>query len=320
MIQCHYHTGPIDKSGDSIKKTFNFLNLLPPPSTHDDEYDRHINSSKNAEADAMLDQPSEKRAAIRKDVFIKGRQSSLDDVLAFCGNFIIFARFWSKVDQDSHKQPLLVQLFTEVADQISSSEFKRFFENHKNEKPYLAHTMIAYLFNISSIFIKMSKNPNVVRRFKMEQVVKHDEIRMGLMMHQSLMDQLQLCAVTSSPQNLFAQPPSSYKVFFPETKKEQLKRPNPFQDGEPGKAQKVGEKGSIVNDTGNKLWFPKGLEKKYCADFIDTKTTCKHGERCHFEHAVYPTGFATKDIKIIDELVKNTDGLSFKSGQKMVRN
>ena len=48
MIQCYYHTGPIDKSGDSIKKTFNFLNLLPPPKMHDDEYDRHINSSRNA--------------------------------------------------------------------------------------------------------------------------------------------------------------------------------------------------------------------------------------------------------------------------------
>ena len=218
MIQCHYHTGPIDKSGDSIKKTFNFLNLLPPPKTQDDEYDRHIHSSKNAEADAMLDQPSEKRAAIRKDVFIKGRQGTLDDVLAFCGNFMIFARFWSKFDTDSHKQPLLVQLFGEVADQISSSEFKRFFDNHKNEKSYLAHTIIAYLFNISSIFIKMSKNPNVVRKFKIEQVMQQDEVRMALMMHQSLMDQLQLCAVTSSPQNLFAQPPSSYKLFFPEPK------------------------------------------------------------------------------------------------------
>ena len=162
----------------------------------------------------------------------------------------------------------------------------------------------------------MSKNPNVVRKFKIEQVMQQDEVRMALMMHQSLMDQLQLCAVTSSPQNLFAQPPSSYKLFFPEPKKEPLKRPNPFNDGEPNKTPRSGGMGSIVNDTGSKLWFPKGLEKKYCADFVDTKTSCKHGDKCHFVHAVYPAGFSTKDLGIIEEFVASTAGLSFKGGNQ----
>ena len=34
MIQYHCHAGPIDKSGDSIKKIFNFLTRLPLPRQH----------------------------------------------------------------------------------------------------------------------------------------------------------------------------------------------------------------------------------------------------------------------------------------------
>ena len=38
---------------------------------------------------------------------------------------------------------------------------------------------------------------------------------MATMMHTSLMDQLQLCPVNSSTQNIFAQAPVSFKTFFP---------------------------------------------------------------------------------------------------------
>ena len=38
-----------------------------------DEYNGYINSSKNQEVENMLDQPSEKRASVKKEVFIKGK-------------------------------------------------------------------------------------------------------------------------------------------------------------------------------------------------------------------------------------------------------
>ena len=55
-----------------------------------------MSSSKNLEAERMLDQPSEKRSSVRKDVFIKGRQETIQDVITFIANIIAFAKFWVK--------------------------------------------------------------------------------------------------------------------------------------------------------------------------------------------------------------------------------
>ena len=77
------------------------------------------------------------------------------------------------------------------------------------------------------------------------------------------------------------------------------------------KLQKTGA-GAIINTTGSRLIFPKGLSNKYCADFLDVNVTCRHGEKCNFVHAVFPSGFTTEDVKIMEEHVNKTNGLKFK--------
>ena len=59
--------------------------------------------------------------------------------------------------------------------------------------------------------------------------------------------------------------------------------------------------------------FPKGLEKRYCADFLDCGGSCKHGESCHFEHALFPGGFSKVDkisrsnmLMILKDLLSKT--------------
>ena len=65
----------------------------------------------------MLDQPSEKRASVKKEVFIKGKQENLDDVIAFISNIVIFARYFVKMSKDEkEEQPYFIQLIIEVAD------------------------------------------------------------------------------------------------------------------------------------------------------------------------------------------------------------
>ena len=147
-----------------------------------------------------------------------------------------------------------------------------------------------------SIFVKMAKNPHVSRKFKVENFIDSKEVRIVIIMHKSLIDQLQLCSATSSIQNLFAQPPSSFKLFCPAMNKiyetishgggqkreypedkfaRQEKRAYPAdkfprQEYDPKKrtTPMIGDKkGSITNTTGKKVWFPRVLEKKYCSDF-----------------------------------------------------
>ena len=53
-----------------------------------------MNASRNNGVKLILDQPQEKRSSIKKDVFTEGRQDSIDDVVTFVANILIFARFW----------------------------------------------------------------------------------------------------------------------------------------------------------------------------------------------------------------------------------
>ena len=97
-----------------------------------DEYSGYINSSKNQEVENMLDQPSEKRAGVKKEIFIKGRQESLDDVITFISNIIIFARYFVKMSKDDKEdQPYIIQLIIEVADFLSSAKCMSFHEKFK---------------------------------------------------------------------------------------------------------------------------------------------------------------------------------------------
>ena len=69
--------------------------------------------------------------------------------------------------------------------------------------------------------------------------------------------------------------------------------------------------GSIINKTGERIMFPKNMEKKYCSDYLDTDKQCKHGENCNFVHAIFPQGFSDKDKEIMTKFVNETNGLTF---------
>jgi len=208
---------------ESLKKSFSVACLLPPQNVASDEYNGYVASSRNIEIDKILDQPAEKRSGIRKDVFIKGRQETLDDFIAFCANIIALSRFLVKTNEkDDSSQPLIVQMILEIADVVSAAEYRKFEDKHKDEVLYMTHTLITYVFNIFSVFIWMAKNPTVVRKFKIDNAIDPKGVKIALMMHKSLLDQLQLCCATSSVQNLFAKPPSSFAIFCP-TLSKQLK-------------------------------------------------------------------------------------------------
>ena len=93
-------------------------------------------------------------------------------------------------------------------------------------------------------------------------------------------------------------------------KNENLKRKFPQEEDKRQHSNKKEKKGSIINTTGKKLFFPKGMEERYCADFLDVNLTCLHGENCKFIHAVFPTGFKGDDTSKFREYINKTPGLS----------
>ena len=166
----------------------------------------------------------------------------------------------------------------------------------------------------------MPSSAPVVRKFKVENAIDPKEIHIANIMTKALLEQLQLCVATGTPQNIFGQPPTSLSTFCPHLQKRvtepNKKRIPPKKEGkeEPPKHQVV-TRGSIVNTTGKRILFPKGLKQRYCSDFLDTESTCRLGEKCSFVHAIYPSSFPDEDLKLMEEHVNKTEGYSFAAKQ-----
>ena len=184
MLQAHVHMGSIDGDVDSIRKSFTVLTLLSPQTSHCDEYTSLINSSRNAEVECLLDQPSEKRAEVKKEVFIKGRQETIDDVIALIANLFAFTRFWVRMDiNDLESYPFVLQLLVEIANVISTREYRKLDDSFVGGHEFMAHTLIAYVFNIFSLFVKAAKTPAVTRQVRDTNTMKVETVKMPIMIH-----------------------------------------------------------------------------------------------------------------------------------------
>ena len=157
----------------------------------------------------------------------------------------------------------------------------------------------------------------MIRKFKVDNTIDSGEVRIATVMVKNLLDQLNLCVATGTPQLIFAQQPSSFVTFCPhltDYEGEYVNKKRSWQDsntkGDSNKKPSI-SKGSIINATGKRLAFPRGLKLKYCSEFLDSNSSCRHGDKCTFKHAVWPSGFADEDKKLFEEFINNTDGLSF---------
>ena len=313
ILQANYHSGFIDQSMESLKKSFSILCLLKPPPNDNEEYVKYINASRNTEVESLLEHPSDKKTCLRKDVFMKGQQETKEDVITLAANLQLFAKFWIKVNDNIYEQePLVVTMAGEVADFVSTPNFANFYNKHKSTTKYLAHTIIVYMFNIFSLFVSTAKNPHAIRKFKVDGTITHlKDYEMASSLVSELLNQLRLCTVTGSLHTLFAQPPTTFPTFCPHLVKNETQK-RKFQQDEDKRqhSNKKEKKGSIINNTGKRLFFPRGMEEKYCADFLDANLTCLHGDNCKFLHAVYPTGFKGDDAAKFAEYIEKTPGLS----------
>ena len=68
-------------------------------------------------------------------------------------------------------QTLVVQIILEISGVVSTAEYEKFEEKHKDDVLYMTHTLITYVFNILSVFIKMTKNTTVLRKSKIDNTI-----------------------------------------------------------------------------------------------------------------------------------------------------
>ena len=187
------------------------------------------------------------------------------------------------MSEESCTQPILINMLVEIADYISATDFRNFVERNIVSHPYIPHTIVTYIFNIVGVFIKMVKNrktyvflfkisaswflfylylsssAHTIRKFKVENDIDPKEVRMATIMTNSLLEQLQLCSLTCSPQNLFAHPPSSLKTFYSHLVTDEKRTPQdngkkrPHEERDKDHSPNKKHKGCIVNTTGKRI-------------------------------------------------------------------
>ena len=141
--------------------------------------------SRNAEVECLLDQPSEKRAEVKKEVIIKRKEEIVDDVLCLIANLFVFSRFWIRMDIDSVQlYPFALHLLVEVVDILSSVEYRNSDGKFVGGHDFMSRTLMVYVFNIFSLFVKAVKTPAVARHANACNKLKSDYLRMPIMIQQ----------------------------------------------------------------------------------------------------------------------------------------
>ena len=170
---------------------------------------------------------------------------------------------------------------------------------------------VHYYFINSNYFIPLTAS--AVRRFKIDVSIDHlKDIEVASLMITDLLNQLRVCTVTGSLYTLFAHPPTTCPIFYPNLAKTETGKRKTYDDKDnENTSMKKEKKGSITNTTGKKLFIPKGMIGRYYSDFLEVNRTCAHGENCRFTHAVYPDGFEGNNAKIFEEYINSAYGLSF---------
>ena len=168
-IHLNFHQSSIRTNLGQVKKSFNPLVFLAPPSddTADDDYQSHISSNKNCDMENWLGEAVEKRQGKKKYVFIQGRQSEISDVVTYLANMIAFAKFRVLFDLEvPSSHPTLVQICLEIGKELTVKETRDFFRAHEKSHPYMSHTLVVAISNIFTVMTKGAKNPEALRRMR----------------------------------------------------------------------------------------------------------------------------------------------------------
>ena len=85
----------------------------------------------------------------KKYIFFKRQQEKMTDVICFLANIIAFCKFcgnFSIDDEDTH--PTLVQICFTLAETLTSSDCRDYFNKYETRYLYMAHTLVSAICNI----------------------------------------------------------------------------------------------------------------------------------------------------------------------------
>ena len=93
--------------------------------------------------------------------FVKGRQSTLGDVVALCANLVTQAFFLIKNNHNTQNIPLIACFLTQTADLLVSAKFQRWHEKNECRCPWLPHCYITFIHSACSVLGELANDYNL---------------------------------------------------------------------------------------------------------------------------------------------------------------
>ena len=74
---------------------------------------------------------------------MKKRQETLGDAITFIANIIVLGIFWVKVEDGDSL--MILNILMDIADLISTTEYRSVDEKYKERTKYIVHTLVVYI-------------------------------------------------------------------------------------------------------------------------------------------------------------------------------
>lgn len=217
VLNLNFFVGVIDPHTLSLlKRSFHPFSLLPPPTANAVAYVKHVSLSYDNVLEDWIDQQVKRRKSKKREVFVQGRQNNLSDISLFLANNLLFLDLHGEflLFGPSTTLPLVIRLFKNILDTITSVEARDFFACYEPQYPYLAHMLACMISNIFLAMAKLSKRA-------IPSLKKEGYILVGIFWdHEKLawdlVQEIEYCYLANMLGNIFLHKPITYPLFFPD--------------------------------------------------------------------------------------------------------
>ena len=305
-----YHMKPLDEETSSLNLRISALSFLPPPKAGSSfqKNEDYVSRTKNSEMEYTVGEVAEKRGAIDKKTFTKGRQSSYLDAVATISNMEALYTFQAEC-HDMNDKPDIIKMLRSLADVFSGEGFRTFAEKYEYTLPWICHSLVCHLQTLLAAFASVASNLDWQQMIEYDEPIGISNYEFCWEVYWDMKKDVSLAIKGSNPRS-FATAPDSY----------QGSSKRKIDQGRYTRNDRLDDKRSRRGDQDqqNRGWliadgqfrFPRTLSIKPCMNFALESSKCTY-RSCSFEHGCFPDHFNRADRKIMFDWAQRTNNVRF---------
>ena len=128
----------------------------------------------------------------KRNISIKARQDSFDDILHLISNIITQEKCWTTCNINSLRPSTVAVSFFDLTNEFFLSDCRSYNNKSSTTHKYISYTLILYIFIMFSISVTNSKSPILIRILKENDTIDTKECEVLDFLTKELLQQLKL--------------------------------------------------------------------------------------------------------------------------------